>query len=93
MEELLNKIQELRNLVKAALPKSTGPKVPALPKISSPATPSMTAGNKPAKIPGMNPDSKKDPKKIAEQIKDGTIKRPALIKAYANGQWKIDEQE
>lgn len=92
MEELYKKIQELRDMVKAVLPQPGGHKVPSIPKINPPAQPSMTATSSATKIPGMNPDSKKDPRKIAEQIKSGAIrKQPPMLKAYANGQWELDE--
>lgn len=93
MQELFNKIQELRDLIKAVAPKLAGPKAPSLPKITHPPQPSMTASSAQTKIPGMNPDSKKDPKKIAEQIKSGAIRKPALIKFDSNGQWSLDKSD
>jgi hypothetical protein len=90
MQELIQKIEQIRDLVKAILPKPAGQKVPTVPKINPPAQPSMTATSAPTKIPGMNPDSKKDPKKIAEQIKSGAIRKAPLVKAHQNGQWYLD---
>lgn len=92
MEELIKKIEQLIDLVKAvkAPQPAQGPKAPSLPSIKHPPQPSMTATQTQTKIPGMNPDSKKDPKKIAEQIKSGAIRKPAMIKADHNGQWSLD---
>lgn len=91
MEDLIKKIQQLVDLVKAVkMQPQQGPKAPSLPSIKHPPQPSMTATQKQTKIPGMNPDSKKDPKKIAEQIKSGAIRKPAMIKADHNGQWSLD---
>lgn len=91
MEELVKKIQELKELAKAVVLKQQAThKVPVLPSIQPPAQPSMTASSASTKIPGVNPDSKKDPKKIAEQIKSGAIRKPKLIKGRANGQWALD---
>ena len=92
MEQLVKKIEELRALIKAIAPfKLAGPKAPVLPKITAPSVPSMK-GAAPTKLPAPPPDSKKDPKKIAEQIKSGAIKKPtAVLKADLNGQWRIEE--
>lgn len=92
MEDLFKKIEQIRDLIKAILPKSTGQSVPSLPKIAPPAQPSMTSTPTPTKLPGIGPDSKKDPKKIAEQIKSGAIRKPTapMIKFDSNGQWKLD---
>lgn len=89
MEELFAKIEQLRDLVKAIKVAQPVFKAPVLPKINPPAQPSMTAPSASKKIPGMNPDAKKDPKKIAEQIKSGAIRKPAMIKADHNGQWRL----
>lgn len=93
MEELVKKIQQLRDLVKALISKNPGPKAPSLPQVTPPPQPSMTASSASEKIPGMNPDSKKDPKKIAEQIKSGAIRKPALVKYDSNGQWSLDSDK
>ena len=45
-----------------------------------------------AKMPGMAPDAKKDPRKIAQQIKDGSMSnktQKVMLKFDNNGQWTI----
>ena len=51
----------------SAIPKNP---VPKLPKISLPGTPTQGGGGKPTNLPGPSPTSNKDPKKIAQQIKN-----------------------
>jgi len=93
MEELIKKFQDLVDLIKAANTSApAGPTHPPLPKIQAIRHPSA-APVKPTKAPGMNPNSKKDPKKIAEQLKNGEaqkMKMP-LLKTHANGQWTLEE--
>lgn len=99
MDELAKKLEKLKDLIKAIRqtnPVSLGPKIPAIPAIKPPSTPSMVpSGNKNAKISsGAGPDSKKDPRKIAEQIKNGSMStktQKAMLKADSvTGQWYLE---
>lgn len=103
MESLVKKIQQLLDLVKAVTPKQVGaPAIPQLPVVKPPASPSMKASIKGTKLPGISPDSKKDPRKVAQQIKDGSIstktqklmfKGEECLKVDKNGQWSIEKSE
>lgn len=87
LEKKLQELIELAKAIKStALNSYTGikqpssssmPSMPSIPSIKPPSPPSMRmrqpSGSSPSKIPGIAPDSKKDPKKIAEQIKDGSM--------------------
>lgn len=78
MQDFIKKLQELNSLLKAfnASTKTGMMKLPAAPKQADPL-----------KLPGMAPKSKKDPKKMAEQLKNVELK--PKIKIAANGQWKM----
>lgn len=90
MEELFNKIQELNSLLKA-IKVSSAPKLPEIPAIQAPPQPSMKAKATTTKIPGVNPNSKKDPKKIEQQLKNAQVKKQTmpLLKFQKNGQWSL----
>ena len=98
MEELVKKLTQLTDLLKAMkkpdAPK--GPALPTLPAIKPPAPPSMTPTKSAApKIgTGAGPDSKKDPKKVAQQIKDGSMStktQKVMLKADSKtGQWYLE---
>jgi hypothetical protein len=99
MEELVKKLTQLTDLLKALkkpdAPK--GPALPTLPAIKPPAPPSMTPTKSAApKIGiGSGPNSKKDPKKVAQQIKDGSMStktQKVMLKTDKNGQWQLDEE-
>lgn len=100
MEQLFKKLLELNELVKAvkADSKPTGFTVPKLPAITPPAQPSMkpsASAAKEGKIPGMAPAGKKDPRKIAEQIKNGQLSNKSqklMLKAHDNGQWYLEKE-
>lgn len=99
MEELIKKLSELKDLIKAvktAAPKPILPSIPAIPALKPPSPPSMApTGNKSTKMPGMAPDSKKDPKKVAQQIKDGSMStktQKIMLKFDQNGQWSLIEK-
>jgi hypothetical protein len=97
MEELVKKLTQLTDLLKALkkpdAPK--GPALPTLPAIKPPAPPSMTPTKSAApKIGiGSGPNSKKDPKKVAQQIKDGSMStktQKVMLKTDKNGQWQLE---
>lgn len=97
MEELTKKLTQLKDLLKALkkpeAPK--GPTLPTLPAIKPPAPPSMTPTKSAApKIgTGTGPNAKKDPKKVAQQIKDGSMStktQKVMLKADKNGQWRLE---
>jgi len=87
MDELFKKLDALQDLLKnfnasIKMPKMSATKPPSLPK----------AGVAP-KIPGMGPSSKKDPVKVAEQLKNKQLKpsiKPQMLKVDKNGQWKLE---
>lgn len=87
MDELFKKLDALESLLKnfnasIKMPKMSVPKPPSLPK----------AGAAP-KMPGMGPASKKDPAKVAEQLKNKQLKpsiKPQMLKVDKNGQWKLE---
>ena len=100
MEELSKKLQQLTELLKALKPhQSVLPAVPTIPAIKPPPPPSLKPSVKAGssdKIPGMAPTGKKDPKKIAEQIKSGemsTKTQKVMLKAHQNGQWYLDGKD
>lgn len=103
MQSLFKKISELLNLLKAVTPKQVGaPAIPQLPVVKPPAPPPMKASVSGTKMPGISPDSKKDPRKVAQQIKDGSIstktqklmfKGEECLKVDKNGQWAIEKSE
>jgi hypothetical protein len=94
MEELVQKLKQLNELMKAV--KQNKPAAPALPSIPAPKQPSPPPMTPPAttapKISaGQGPNSKKDPKKIAEQIKNGSMStKTQKIMLKANGQWYLE---
>ena len=80
MNKFFTKLEELEALLKnfnasIKMPKMSTPKPPSLPK----------AGVAP-KMPGMGPSSKKDPIKVAEQLKNKELKpsiKPQMLKDEA----------
>lgn len=72
MESLGPKLLQLIELVKA-IKANSGPTIPSIPSIKPPTPPSMKPRAQNTKIPGIAPTSNKDPKKIAEQIRDGAM--------------------
>lgn len=104
MEELLKKLEELNKALKTTkaqthLNPQIAPKLPALPAIKAPPQPSMTppATTAPKIGTGEGPNSKKDPKKIAEQIKNGSASTKTVkdvLKADSQtGQWYLEPTE
>lgn len=98
MEELIKKLTQLNDLLKAIKQPSTmkGPTLPAIPAPKQPAPPSMTpkASAAPKIGPTAAPNSKKDPKKVAEQIKNGSMStktQKVMLKADSvTGQWYLE---
>ena len=98
MEDLEKKLIQLKELIKAirqAKPTS-GPTLPQIPAPKQPSPPSMTPSKAAApKIgPGTGPSSNKDPKKVAQQIKDGSMStktQKVMLKADSvTGQWYLE---
>lgn len=90
MNELYKKIEQLCSLIKKI--KSPIAETPSIPEIKSIAPPSAKSSVPKTKIPGIAPTSKKDPKKVAEQIKNAeTLKQNnPVLKIEDNGQWSLD---
>jgi hypothetical protein len=104
MEELVKKLKQLIETLRlekglsdagSAFPKAKL-KVPSIPAIKPPAPPSMTPTKSAApKIgTGTGPSAKKDPKKVAQQIKDGSMStktQKVMLKADSKtGQWYLE---
>jgi len=97
MDDLIAKIEELRKNLAAMKPKSAGQQlVPAL-KLPTVKPLSMPSGGpasaKMPKMPGVSPVSNKDPKKVAEQLKNPKPKKPKIeiLKVEKNGQWSLEK--
>lgn len=98
MEELAKKLAQLNDLLKAMKKPEAKPlhSVPSIPPIKPPAPPSMTpsAGAAPKIGTGSGPSAKKDPKKVAQQIKDGSMStktQKVMLKADSKtGQWYLE---
>jgi len=96
METLRDKLEELLKGLAAMKPKSAGndtlvaalktPSVKPL-SIDTPAAP------KAAKMPGVSPGSNKDPRKMAEQLKNPKPMKPKIevLKVEKNGQWQLEK--
>jgi hypothetical protein len=94
MSDLANKLEQLLKSLAAMKPKSAGNSlVPALkmPTVK-PLSISPVASAKP-KLPGASPASSKDPKKMAEQLKNPKPKKPKIevLKVEKNGQWSLEK--
>jgi hypothetical protein len=92
MQDLIEKIEQLRKALGAMKPK----KDTLVPALSLPAVKplsiSASGGSaKPAKLPGVAPASGKDPKKMAEQLKNPRPTKPKveILKTDKNGQWSL----
>ena len=97
MESFQKKLQELRDLLKATAkskPQSMHPDLPKIPEIKPVQASSMSGGAKPTKMPGINPGSKKDPVKVAQQLKQGKPQKHAMPKLEfsKSGQWSLNEE-
>jgi hypothetical protein len=95
MEKLREKLEELVKNLAAMKPKSAqntlvpGLKMPGVKPLSigAPAAPKAT------KMPGMSPASGKDPKKMAEQLRNPKPAKPKIevLKVEKNGQWSLEK--
>jgi hypothetical protein len=92
MESLYKKLEELLKAVKSQA-RPMHPPLPKMPEIKPVASPTASAGgSKPPKMPGINPGSKKDPVKVAQQLKQGKTQKKTmpLLKVEKNGQWSLE---
>lgn len=102
MEELEKQLTQLKDLIKAIRqvqaikPMSKGPTLPKLPEHKAPPGPSMTPskGTVPKISSGTGPSSNKDPRKVAQQIRDGSMStktQKVMLKADSvTGQWYLE---
>lgn len=70
-EDLYKKLNSLLDLIKNY--SNLLPSLPESPQIKPPKINNQIRHKKQTKIPGVAPDSKKDPRKVAEQIKNGAM--------------------
>lgn len=85
LNQLIKAIRQIKQLQGPQLPKLPLPKQPSLPAIKQQST-------NPKISSGVGPDSKKDPKKVAEQIKNGSMStktQKVMLKFNQNGQWSM----
>lgn len=103
MDDLHKRLENLRDLLKAIngglktkLNPQVAPKLPEIPSHRVPPQPSMApkATAAPKISSGEGPNSKKDPRKVAQQIKDGSMSTKAvktMLKADSvTGQWYLE---
>ena len=95
MEELLEKVQELNSLLKAMKTSIQ----PAKASLSKPSIPKPKLPSAAHEVPNAAPQSKKDPLKVAEQIKSGKVRETNIKDAKKNrgklnmnklGQWSLN---
>lgn len=104
MDELYKRLLKINSLIKAIVPKIKEgqmnpsikmPKAPEAPKGASsmmPKLPNIKTANTSSKLPGLMPASAKDPKKVAQQLKNKSVKPSTsmeMIKFEDNGQWNL----
>jgi hypothetical protein len=94
MQDLISKIEELRKALGAMKPKQDI-MVPALktPGVKPLTLPPVRTSSKPTPLPGVAAPSGKDPRKMAEQLKNPKPKKPKIemLKFDKNGQWSLDK--
>lgn len=94
MQDLINKIEQLRKALGAMKPKQDI-MVPALkaPGVKPLTLPPVRTGSKPTELPGVAPGTNKDPVKMAQQLKNPKPKKPKIdmLKFDKNGQWYLDK--
>jgi hypothetical protein len=95
MSDFDKKLQELSDLLKVFVPSVAPAEMPVLPTIKPPKLSGSRASPTPKtpKLPGIAPRSKKDPKKMAEQLKNPTERKQTLefLKFDHNGQWSLQK--
>jgi hypothetical protein len=96
MRDLIDKFKQLRKSFAAMKPKENA-LVPALkiPTVKPLSMPSSSGVATKTKLPGIAPVSGKDPKKMAEQLKNPRPTKPRVevLKVEKNGQWSLDKAE
>lgn len=93
MDKLFKTLNEIKELVKQFTPSVKPSTAPTLPSIKTIQPPSLTVKKpKAPEIPGVPPISGKDPKKMAEQLKNPTERKAKIemLKFDNNGQWSLD---
>jgi hypothetical protein len=79
MEELIKKLKAVKELLKAlGVPATITTGAPVIPPTPTPTIPAIAIKKrsvKAPKIPGLKPGSKKDPKKMAEQLKAAQVQK------------------
>ena len=66
--------------------------MPQLPQIKQPPMTTQTvSSSQVTKLPGLAPKNMKDPKKVAQQLKNGEVRAQTLdmLKFNENGQWSL----
>jgi hypothetical protein len=97
MDKLRDKLEALLKNLAAMKPKGdSNSLVPALkmPSVKPLSMPSATSAvPKQPKMPGISPTSNKDPKKMAEQLRNPKQKKPKIevLKVEKNGQWSLEK--
>jgi hypothetical protein len=100
MDPLIKKLKHIEDLLKAFKPMMLKPKnntLPQLPQVPSIKPMTTTAPvPKAASLPKISPQSNKDPRKVAEQIKSGQQKKMnmpkmEMLKVADNGQWSLEK--
>ena len=94
MQDLIDKIEQLKKALGAMKPKENT-LVPALslPSVKPLSISSSSGSAVKSKLPGVAPASGKDPKKMAEQLKNPRPKKPKveILKTDKNGQWSLNK--
>jgi len=94
MQDLINKIEELKKALGVVKPKENN-LVPALslPAVKPLSISASSGSTTKSKLPGVAPASGKDPKKMAEQLKNPRPTKPKveMLKFDKNGQWSLDK--
>jgi len=92
MDRLVEKLTQLLKALKAPNSGEQKLALPTIPSISKPPPPSMKP-NISTKMPGVAPSGKKDPRRIAAQIKNGEMStKTQKILFKANGQWELEKE-
>jgi len=97
MESLFKKLDELSSLLKkfgTAIKPPNPVKTPSIPKTPT-TSPAVTAPKMPGitpKMPSIAPSSKKDPSKVAQQLKNPRPMKPKTggVKVSKLGQWSMN---